>query len=188
MTPFLTTPPTVEPLSLAEAKAWLRLDTADEDATVSALIVAARSLVERSARRLLMRQEWRIPLDAWPADGVLPLPLAPVSAISAIRVLAADGTPSPVASTAYRLEGFRDPPLLVITGAVPTPGRPRDGIEIDVICGFSDDPAAVPEPLRHAVRLLVARWFEHRGDTLSDALALPPDIALLLSPYRRPRL
>ena len=93
--------PTAEPVTLAEAKAWLRVDTTDEDATISTLIDSARENVEATTRLRLMAQGWRIVLDRWPfargGDGSLDalrngrcapvmevwLPLAPVSAASA---------------------------------------------------------------------------------------------------------
>ena len=48
--------PAAEPISLVEAKAWLRLDTADDDAVVTPLIVAARQAVEAEARVRLISQ------------------------------------------------------------------------------------------------------------------------------------
>jgi hypothetical protein len=35
--------------------------------------------------------------------------------------------------------------------------------------------------------MLVARWFQNRGDAPAD-LTLPPDVAALVAPYRRMRL
>jgi len=188
MTPLLLAPPALEPLSLAEARAWLRLDTTDEDATVTALIRAARGLVEQKTRRLLVTQQWRLVLDAWPVAGCLDLPLAPVRDILALRVFGQDGSAITVAPASVRLEAGRDPARIVIEGPLPRPARASAGIEIDLNCGYADDPAEVPEPLRHAVRLLVGRWFEHRGDNPAAAGTMPDDIALLIAPFRRPRL
>ena len=188
MTPVLLTPPETEPLSLAEAKAWLRLDGAEEDATIEALIAAARMTIEQQARRLMIAQGWRLIGDLWPTDGIVLLPLAPVLAVTAIRVRDTLGVASAVPLSNVRLEAARDPARLVLTQAPPPPGRLTSGIEIDVTCGYGDAAADVPEPLRHATRLLVARWFERRGDEGLDSRALPPDVAMLLAPLRAPRL
>lgn len=188
MTPILITPPALEPLTLAEARAWLRLDGAEEDSLVSALIVAARMAVERASGRLLIHQQWRILADGWPPGGRVGLPLAPVSAVSAVRVIDGQGSAETVPGTAYRLELQRSPPTLVLTAPVADPGRSSNGIEIDLTCGYGPAAADVPEPLRHAIRLLVARWFENRGDAVSADAPLPSDVLLLISPFRRPRL
>ena len=47
--------------------------------------------------------------------------------------------------------------------ALPAPGRPAPGIELDVMVGYGDAAVDVPEPLRQAIRLLIAHWYENRG-------------------------
>ena len=68
MSPVLLASPSAEPVSLADAKAWLRIDTADEDSLVASLVPAARARVEAATRRLLVTQTWRLAFDAWPND------------------------------------------------------------------------------------------------------------------------
>ena len=46
MTSILMIPPAIEPLSLEEAKAFLRVETGDDDALIAALIAAARLHIE----------------------------------------------------------------------------------------------------------------------------------------------
>jgi uncharacterized phiE125 gp8 family phage protein len=70
--PFvLVTPPASEPVSLAEAKLHLRVETGmtDDDTLISALIVAARQVVETITRRALITQVWKLVLDQFPAPG-----------------------------------------------------------------------------------------------------------------------
>jgi uncharacterized phiE125 gp8 family phage protein len=63
------------------------------------------------------------------------------------------------------------------------PGRPVGGIELDVRVGYGDTAASVPEPLRQAIRLLVAHWYENRLPT-QQAGALPASITALIAPFR----
>jgi uncharacterized phiE125 gp8 family phage protein len=70
----------------------------------------------------------------------------------------------------------------------PAPGRARAGIEIDIRLGFGETPEALPEPLRLAIRMLVAHWFENRGDLEDEARGLPAAVHTLLRPFRAIRL
>ena len=51
--------PVVEPVSLADAKLYLRVDTSDEDTLIGTLIAAARHCVEAATARQLIDQVWR---------------------------------------------------------------------------------------------------------------------------------
>jgi len=189
MNPILVDGPAVEPVTVPEMRAWLRLDDAAEDALLASLIKAARLAVEAAARRVLIESRWRVALDVWPAGRVVRLPLSPMIAVDTVEVRDAAGAAHPLAASAYRIEVASDPARLIIDTSAPEPGITPGGIAIDFRAGFGAAGAAVPEPLRHAVRLLVARWFEHRGDDAEPArAALPDDVLTLVSPYRRSRL
>lgn len=70
MTTQLVTEPAMEPVSLDEAKAHLRVDTEDDDAYITGLILAARQVVEDDTRRALLTQSWLLTLDYhWPSDA-----------------------------------------------------------------------------------------------------------------------
>lgn len=189
MTPLALTPPVIEPVSLAEAKDFLRIVSDDEDELLGTLITAARLMIEAASSRLLIEQGWRIVLDAWPQGGEIRLPLSPVRSLTAARVHPASGPAEIVASSTLRLVDGCDPPLIAVAGSVPFPSRARAGIEIDLVAGFGATRDMVPGPLRQAVLRLACRWFEHRGDVVSrDAARLPAEIAALVAPFRRVRL
>lgn len=189
MTPILIAPPAVEPLSLAEAKTWLRVDTTADDDVIGALIASARLVVEALVRRVLVAQTWRIALDQAPASGFV-LPLSPVRSITAIRVFPLAGPAQTLSADIYALDQDLGTARLLFNATPPAPGRLRDGFEIDLVAGFSDTPAGVPAPLRQAMRILIARWYENRGDVEADAdlRTTPASVAALVAPYRRMRL
>jgi uncharacterized phiE125 gp8 family phage protein len=116
MSLVLITPPQVEPVSLAEAKLQLRLSTSDEDDLIMRLIVGARSMLEQQLHRALITQSWTYLLDRWPQGSAVPLPLAPVQSIDAVRVGAIDGTASTLDPSTYLLDGtgWRDDHVLVL--------------------------------------------------------------------------
>jgi uncharacterized phiE125 gp8 family phage protein len=189
MTPLALTPPAIEPVSLSEAKDFLRILADDEDELLGTLITAARLMIEAASGRLLIEQGWRIVLDAWPQGSEIRLPLSPVRSVTAGRVHSASGPAEAVALSSLAFAEGSDPPLITIVGPVPAPGRARAAIEIDLVAGFGAARDTVPAPLRQAVLRLAARWFEHRGDVVSrDAVRLPAEIAALVAPFRRVRL
>ena len=79
-----------------------------------------------------------------------------------------------------------DPPHIAVSGA-PEPGRPRNGIAIELRAGYGAAPDAVPATLKLAIRILVAHWFEHRGDMAGEQI-LPPEAFALVAPFQRARL
>jgi uncharacterized phiE125 gp8 family phage protein len=179
------TPPALEPLTLAELKAHLRIDTSDEDTLLASLLAAARQMIEQASGRRLLSQGWRLVLDAWPPGGLVHLPVSPVLAVTAIRVFAADGGATLLAPATWQLDTASDPARLNVPSP-PAPGRRLAGIEIDLTAGYGTAANAVPEPLRHGVRLLAARFYEERGD--GPSRDLPVEIAALIAPFKRARL
>lgn len=190
MSLILISGPAIEPVSLAEARQWLKLDTHEEDDLVGALITSARLIVESLTRRMLMTQTWRITLDAWPKGQKVEIPFAPFRSLNAIRVYDLAGSAQIVPFSQFFLDAAPDGARVIFTGDRPTPGRNASGIEIDIVVGYGDAPDSTPAPLRQAIRLLVSRWFENRGDALAVPAqdAVPAPVAALLAPYRRARL
>ena len=190
MTPILIVGPAAEPVSLADAKSWLKIDTSEDDDLIGALVTSARLIVESRTRRMLLTQTWRLVLDQWPRGLVASLPFAPFQSVVAIRVYDANALAQILPGELYTVDAAPDRARLIFGAAPPAPGRPIAGIEIDLVVGYGDDPDAVPAPLRQAIRLLAARWFENRGDQLSDPAQerFPAQVAALLAPYSRARL
>src|SRR5215212_7408628 len=131
MHPILVDGPAVEPIGLADMRAFLRVDDDSEDELIAGLVRAARLIVEASSRRILVASRWRLVLDRWPSERIIHLPLSPLLSV----------------------------PRIVVGPEAPDPVEARAGIAIELVAGFGDAPDAVPEPLRLAVKTMVARWF-----------------------------
>jgi uncharacterized phiE125 gp8 family phage protein len=183
---ILTSTPATEPLALAEAKAHLRVPHADDDAYISTLIIAARRAVEARTGLALISQGWSMWCDRWPNAATVSLSLAPISAIGDIIVYGEDGTPAIYDPAHYYLDGVSRPGRAVIRQdrLPPMAGRRVNGIEVRFTAGFGASASAVPQDLKQALLLIIAHWFEHRGDGGS----LPLSAAEILSRHRMVRL
>lgn len=186
MTPILLAGPAVEPVSLADAKTWLRIEGNAEDELISGLVTAGRLMLEAATRTLFVVQSWRIACDAWPEDGLLNIPIAPFRSLDAFRTFDAANVPTNVPASAYELDSAPNAARIRLLAPLPAPVRCLSGIALDVTVGFGPLATDVPEPLRQAIRMMVARLYENRGDIESDPM--PAAIASLIAPYRRARL
>lgn len=192
MTAVLMSGPAVEPVSLDEAKAHLRVDMNDEDTLVSSLIAAARIHVEAYLQRVFITQTWSIYLDKWPQGQSLRLPILPVQSVTAINKYDVNNTFVTIDPVNYVVDALSVPPRILWrgSGSSPCPGRPLNGIEVIVIAGYGNDGDQVPQPIRQAILMLVAQWFEHREPPTLNGPddTLPPAVASLLKPYVLVRL
>lgn len=188
----LTSGPAVEPITLAEAKAHLRVDGSAEDTLISSLIITSRLHIEAALGLALITQSWSFFLDAWPPGNELALPLRPAQSIAAVKLYAADESVAIVPADTYLLDGTGSPARLVRRANLgwPKPARAGNGIEVAFVAGYGDAAADVPAPIRQAILLLVAHWHEHREPVAIGAAnaPVPPMVADLLQPYRSVRL
>ena len=181
---ILLTAPALEPVALDEARAYLRVEHHDDDETIAALIAGARIHVEATTRRALVSQSWRLTRDVWPEDGRIAVRPGPLQALTAARVYDFDNNAQDVDLQAF-VPDLGGSALTFAPWALPAPGRVALGIELDVTVGYGDAAIDVPEPLRQAIRLLTAHWYENRGLVAGGGGAvLPETVAALLSPYR----
>ena len=188
----LTSGPAVEPVTLAEAKAHLRVDGTAEDTLIGSLIVTSRLHVEAALGLALITQGWSYFIDAWPPGRELALPLRPFRASRRCGSTRTTSSLQTVASDTYLLDGAGSPARLVRKSNLtwPKPSRVANGIEIALVAGYGDAAASVPAPIRQAVLLLIAHWYEHREPVEIGAASVPvpPMVSDLLQPYRPVRL
>jgi uncharacterized phiE125 gp8 family phage protein len=114
---------------------------------------------------------------------------APYRGIDAVQLYAPDESVETLSPDLYLLDGAAVPPRLIRQGSLawPAPRRTANGIEIAFTAGFGNAAGDVPAPIRQAVLLLVAHWYEHREpiEIGAAATAVPHMVSELLQPYRR---
>ncbi len=207
----LLSAPGVEPVSEAEALAHARIGSDEELSLLHGHLRSARHMVENWTGRSLISQGWRWMLDGWPGavsqdwwDGVragpisagkaryIELPKAPLISVTAVTLFndADQGLSWPAAN--YFVDSASAPGRLVLRNAAsaPSPQRAASGLQIDFTCGYGPAPGDVPAPLRQAVLMLMAHYFENREVLQSSPASpiLPMGVQALLAPYRIMRL
>lgn len=187
----MTSPPVCEPVTVDEAKTHLRVDGTHEDVLVSSLILTSRLHIETALSLALIDQSWTLCLDRWPRGSEVEVPMSPLKAVTSVRVKSAAGDWVTLPSTNYLVDLISKPPRLFWNGTTrPDPGVPACGIEITFEAGFGATSAHVPAPIRHALLLLIAHWYEHREaiEVGSEATRIPKSVSDLIAPFRKIRL
>jgi uncharacterized phiE125 gp8 family phage protein len=106
-----TIAPFAEPISLAEVRDHLRIDGDLEDAHLSALITAAREWVEGFWGRQIIAATWKLTLDQFPAEIVLPYP--PLIGVTSIAYVDTAGTTQTFSSSDYQVDAESEPGRVV---------------------------------------------------------------------------
>ncbi|HEV7255455.1 MAG TPA: head-tail connector protein [Mesorhizobium sp.] len=189
MTLIRTAGPALEPITLAEAKAHLRLTHASEDELIGGLIRAAREDFERATRLCLIEQGWRLVLDAWPREGTARIFRHPVRAVTAVTVYGYDGAPAALPASSYFVDR-ESRPARIHLDAPPERGRALNGVEIDFSAGFGESGPDVPDLPKRAILMLVAHWYEMRGGfgPEDQPVSFPPAYERLIASQRLRRL
>ena len=206
---------------LQAVKTFLKIDTSDDNELLQALIKSAVERLERECELKFITQKWNIYFDYFPFtyrdewwDGTrelavtelnrplrkLELPFGPAVSIGAIKTYADDGsdTEATMPSTDYQLDTKDSYPAVALRiGAVwpTTVLRPFNGIKLEeVTVGLSATYAGLPEAIQHAVKLVVAKLYENRGDSPNaeffamSGFTIPNTALVLLGPYMKVRL
>lgn len=188
----LTSGPATEPVSVAEAKAHLRIDGDAEDVLLASLVITSRLHIEAALGLALITQGWKLLLDRYPDDGAIVLPLTPVAGVTSFSVATGDGARQLLRPAAYEIDLASRPARIVraVAGFWPPPATRSSGIEVAFTAGYGAQPTDVPEPIRRAILLLVAHWYEHRDPIeIGNAGArVPAMVSALVEPYMVKRL
>lgn len=157
---ILITPPAVEPVTLEQVRAYLRLDDDHtlEDDLLRILIASAREQAEKRTGRRFITQVRDMVLDAFPPDGEairLHSELVPAQEVVHLQYLDRNGTVHTVPAADYALDTVNLPGYVFPAVGVAWPQDVADSanaVRLRVRCGYGTSLAEVPEPYR------LVRW------------------------------
>lgn len=164
MTWQITVEPATEPITLSEAKDWLKVSTSADDALITALIKAARIHTEKYTGRLLITQTVKEYHDYFPANGILQLYFQPTT-VSSVKYTDSDGDLETLSASDYTADIISRPSRIVVNPGKnwPTTGEYPNAVTVEYASGFANA-AAVPETFKIGMKLLLAFWYENRED------------------------
>lgn len=163
-------------------------DDGMQDGLIEAYLRAAMAAIEGRIGKVLIARSYKLVLEDWRQGNEQPLPVAPVTAVTAVRVVDAAGVPTVVAADRWRLVEDMQRPKLAAVGVL-LPVVPMDGrAEVEFTAGFGAAWTAVPGDLAQAVLLLAAEFYENRHDAGQGAAGLPRAVQVLIERWRTVRV
>jgi hypothetical protein len=189
-----TVAPTLEPVTLDQAKAQCRVDGDDDDSLILLYIQAAREYAEARLGRAILEQTWRFSRSSFyprrfGRHGLyalgsvsceefyfhLPsilLPKPSLIAVLSIQYLDPTGALQTLDPSQYAADADAEPARIV-----PAPGccwpatlwhRP-DAVQVTYTAGYGATAADVPASVQLAILGLTAHWYENRESTVLTA-------------------
>lgn len=195
MTLTLLIPPAIEPVDLAYAKTFLRVDHDHEDGVISDMIAAGRERVEAMTGHALISRRVK---RSWPVDAarVLTLTPKPVLDVHALRVVSQSGDVITVPSAAYTVETRSGITRICLSDGRNWQGFSSDlasdltrqivSVEAEYSCGFGELISDVPHAFRQAILMLTAQSYEYRDHGVKPPT--PMMVEAVLMPYMGARL
>lgn len=180
------TAPTSDLITLAEAKAQLRVFHSDDDALISRLMAAATATIEgpNGIGIVLLSQTWRATFNGF-SNGCLMLGLGPVREITSVTYTDADGDTQTVSDEALDYDLDAMPVRIRPTAHWPSTALKQGAAKVTFEAGFGDDPEDVPADLIHAILMLIAQWYENREASSAHTLRdVPMGVESILARYR----
>jgi uncharacterized phiE125 gp8 family phage protein len=194
--------PASEPVTTALARQHCRIDADYDDALVQMYLTGARIEAEAYLNRALFTQQLRFAITWAPPPTATPLvpqslivfplnwpplvkrpielPRAPCQSVEQIQ-WGALGDMHLADPSDYDLNLAVEPGYVAVKPQL-LPQIPQQSMLIDYTAGYDDgDPDAVPMPIRTAILIGTAHYYENRGDVPAE---MPAAFYRLLDPYR----
>jgi uncharacterized phiE125 gp8 family phage protein len=175
----LITAPAAEPVSLATAKAFLRVDDLYDDTLITSLIKSAREKGEELSRLAFITQTWELTRDTWP-DGCLLLKLyrPPLQSVTSVKYF--DGDNQQHTWTDYTVDTASEPGAIIFNSLPSANLRKSGAITVRFVAGYGSADTNVPERIKAAIVTLVAHWYENR-----ESLDVPAGIKAVFMAERK---
>lgn len=179
MSRIIVTPPTEYPVSLAEAKAHLRVDLDHEDTEIQQCVAAATERAEEFRGEQFCTAVWRLALDRFPSAcerigwsetypfdrGAIVPPRPPLISVASITYVDTNGATQTLSPSAYQVDAISRPGRIVPAygESWPATRSQPNAVLVQYSAGYGAA-SAVPAKIKQAILLMTADLFWNRGD------------------------
>ena len=169
---------TTEPVTVAELKTYLRMESTDstaEDGLLGSYITVARKQAEHLTRRSLVAATWQIRFDDFlNSTQIIELPKPPISTASTnVTVTYIEdttaGNSTTVGSTVYTVDFYSEPGRIYPAYDNEWPDSIRDqknAITVQFVSGYST--TNIPQPIVQWIKMRALDMFENR-ESITEA-------------------
>ncbi len=158
----LVTAPTVEPITTTEAKTHCRVDISTDDTYIDTLIASAREWCEGYTNRAFITQTWRgtFPYFCNKIELIRP----PLISVTGITYVDQNGDTQTLGTNLYTVDTDSEPGVvrLAYDESWPTTRDVHDAVKVTYTAGYGAAATAVPARVKHAIKIIVAHWYEIR--------------------------
>ena len=153
------------PVSLAEAKLNLRVDTDADDDVVQRCIESATSYVEAISSVSLSVSSYEIRYDRFPM-GEFELPVGPLESLDSISYLDANHDVQTVPPAGYYADLESNPPRVVPLDSWPTAADLPGAVQVSATTAATGSVVLI-----QAVYLLLGHWYENREEVIVGTIS-----------------
>ncbi len=189
---FLTrlTQPSAEPVDAVELSDHAKVSNDDERAALYGFLPSARETIERAIGRSFLASTWEIAVDG-PVHclSFLRLGQCPVTSIQSFHYYTLDDVQQTFAGSNYVLDQEQGRVFLKNAALWPTDLRAYRSMVVSFTAGYSSA-AAVPPPMKLALKMLASHYYENREAFLSQRpgeaasiAEIPAGVRQLLAPF-----
>lgn len=180
---LVTAPVALSVVSLAEAKAWCRVDHSDEDGLITSLVNAVESYLDGYAgilNRVLAPQTWSQQYDSF--EERMALPMGYVQSVTDVKYFDTNNAEQTLAGTVYQLLSDEIGSYVSLKSGQSWPSiySRDDAIKITWLAGYASA-SDVPAAIKVAMRMMITQWYDGRDGTDQ----IPVNAMSLLAPFRR---
>jgi uncharacterized phiE125 gp8 family phage protein len=170
-----TTPPAIEPVDLATARLFLKVDSTTDDALISLLIASARAATEEFTGRAIITRTLTAQMRHPPITFSLPCP--PMLEIDSIIAIDNQGIEREIDPCEYMIDFDNNSTRVIAPDGWGL--QPDEKLLITWQAGYGSSTDDYPPAIQTAMLMMIARWYENR-----EVTAPTDDIKRLLLPWR----